>query len=534
MKLTVERALKIEGMNKCTLVAGKNGVQREIAFLDNMEVPDIAPWLKEKELLVTTGYSLYKDQGKLLELIEALHQSGASGLVIKTRFLGGISEQAIALADAYSLPLITIPDEMPSMELCMPLFRAILDVQNERLRFSSSIHNKFTALELSGGGLEEVADMLHRLLSMPVIIADKGFKISASVPDGTTMRTLYQQITPDLRRWAEAEDCGEDAAQFACGGQQVVVRKARFKEQVCSYILVVCPEGEFDDMHRVALDHAATTAALEFSKLDALSQRLSLMDNNFFIDIIMRNVKSEEEARQRAQYLGWQAPPFSLVVYDISHFEASARNRSELELLALKQQVAEEIRQSMLHRRIPCTIVSKSDSFSCLCAALDAPQLTQAAQATVRRVHERLKIQLTAGISGQVGSYTDIWAAHAEANDALTIGRKTGAGVVFAGEVKLERAVLHAENKDDFRALVESTVERLYRHDAKHRTEFVPTLQALVANMGVRSKTAQALFLHRNTLLLRIQRMEEITGCDLSRSETLLEMGMALRVRPML
>jgi len=31
-----------------------------------------------------------------------------------------------------------------------------------------------------------------------------------------------------------------------------------------------------------------------------------------------------------------------------------------------------------------------------------------------------------------------------------------------------------------------------------------------------------------------IQRMEEITGCDLSRSETLLEMGMALRVRSML
>ena len=65
-------------------------------------------------------------------------------------------------------------------------------------------------------------------------------------------------------------------------------------------------------------------------------------------------------------------------------------------------------------------------------------------------------------------------------------------------------------------------------------TALSPELQALVANMGVRSKAAQALFLHRNTLLLRIQRMEEITGRDLSRSETLLEMGMALRVRPML
>lgn len=190
MKLTVEQALQVEGMNKCTLVAGKRGVHREIAFIDNMEVPDIAPWLKEKELLITTGYSIYKNQRSLLELIEALHQAGASGLAIKTRFLGALSEEALALADAYSLPLITIPDEMPFMELCIPLFRAILGVQNERLSFSSAIHNKFTALELSGGGLEEIADMLHRLLSMPVIIADKTFKISASVPDGTMLRNL--------------------------------------------------------------------------------------------------------------------------------------------------------------------------------------------------------------------------------------------------------------------------------------------------------------------------------------------------------
>ena len=82
MKLTVERALKIEGMNKCTLVAGKNGVQREIAFLDNMEVPDIAPWLKEKELLVTTGYSLYKDQGKLLELIEHVEAKASTSKIV--------------------------------------------------------------------------------------------------------------------------------------------------------------------------------------------------------------------------------------------------------------------------------------------------------------------------------------------------------------------------------------------------------------------------------------------------------------------
>jgi DNA-binding PucR family transcriptional regulator len=50
--------------------------------------------------------------------------------------------------------------------------------------------------------------------------------------------------------------------------------------------------------------------------------------------------------------------------------------------------------------------------------------------------------------------------------------------------------------------------------------------------MGVRTKTADALYLHRNTLLHRIQKIEQLTGRDLSRSKELTDLALALRMRP--
>ena len=534
MKITVQHALTIGGLRRCKLVAGEQGLNREIGCVDSMEIPDITPWLKEKELLVTTGYSIHTDTKKLTMLIKDLYKANAAGIAIKTRFLGNLPQEALEAADQYGIPIIIIPDDMSAVELTMPLMRAILDLQNEKLRFSSHIHNKFTELELSGGGLGEIAAMLHRLLDMPVAIADQNINLLSAAPDGADIRETFQFLQKDIQKAVANSSIERDTLAVDIGDQHVKIRKARFKEQVCCYILIFSPETGLDDLHMIALDHAATTAALEFSKLDALNQRLRLMDNNCFVDIILQNIKSEEEAKYRTQYLSWQNPPFLLVVYDILNFKKQTKIRGEMELLSLKQRVAEKIRQTMEANRLPSTIISQSDSFSCLCAVTDISKAVLVAHAVVNAVQKEEQIRLTAGISEQANTYIEICRAYGEATDALSIARKKGQDVIYIGSVGFERAVFRSEDKSYFQQFVENTVGKLAVYDEKNQTEFLYTLQMLVDNMGIRSQTAQAMFLHRNTLLARIRRIEEIIGCDLSRSDRLLELGIALKLRPFL
>ena len=56
------------------------------------------------------------------------------------------------------------------------------------------------------------------------------------------------------------------------------------------------------------------------------------------------------------------------------------------------------------------------------------------------------------------------------------------------------------------------------------------TLKILIKNMGIRTKTAKELYLHRNTLFYRIKKIESILDCSLDREEKLIELGAAIRL----
>ena len=75
---------------------------------------------------------------------------------------------------------------------------------------------------------------------------------------------------------------------------------------------------------------------------------------------------------------------------------------------------------------------------------------------------------------------------------------------------------------------------KLIEYDQQNNSHLLQTLQELVNHMGVHTQTANALYLHRNTLLHRIRRIESLTGLDLSSSDDLYRANTALRIRKLL
>ncbi len=84
--LTVREAMKTGGLSKCRRLAGEAGLDNAITCVDCMEVPNIEPWLRSGELLITTGYALRDDENAIPYLLETLTMGTAAALAIKTRF----------------------------------------------------------------------------------------------------------------------------------------------------------------------------------------------------------------------------------------------------------------------------------------------------------------------------------------------------------------------------------------------------------------------------------------------------------------
>jgi purine catabolism regulator len=71
-------------------------------------------------------------------------------------------------------------------------------------------------------------------------------------------------------------------------------------------------------------------------------------------------------------------------------------------------------------------------------------------------------------------------------------------------------------------------VEPLEAYDSERGSDLLRTLRVFFAANGNASEAADRLFLHRNSLLYRLDRVEELTGLDLrdSRSRLALQLGL--------
>lgn len=281
--LTVREAMKTGGLSKCRLLAGEAGLDNAITCVDCMEVPNIEPWLRSGELLITTGYALRDDENAIPYLLETLTKGKAAALAIKTRFLGELKDTDIALAQRLGLPLFEMPSDMPTTEMVMPVVRMLTNRQVEIMEFSEKIHKRFTEIELSDGGFGKIAAVLSKLLQMPAAIVDGAGEILAAshIPDN--FEDLEDYILQEvLGQGSAAERCPREARGYTVFSRSVTVREA-----VRGYILVFCPVAALNEMQMIILDHSVTAAALEFSKRDGIRDNVNQLNTALFLDLVL-------------------------------------------------------------------------------------------------------------------------------------------------------------------------------------------------------------------------------------------------------
>jgi sugar diacid utilization regulator len=148
-----------------------------------------------------------------------------------------------------------------------------------------------------------------------------------------------------------------------------------------------------------------------------------------------------------------------------------------------------------------------------------------------RQLEAFFGLSVIVGCSGPSAGLVRIGAAKNQASEALRLARTEPEVEVQLFE-NLPRALrfLNGQDPEAMVDLYNRLVTPLAMHDARHRTSLLPTLRALYANNLSAHETAEALFIHRNTLRKRLERVESILGVDLDSLDDVLEIHLALRV----
>lgn len=122
--------------------------------------------------------------------------------------------------------------------------------------------------------------------------------------------------------------------------------------------------------------------------------------------------------------------------------------------------------------------------------------------------------------------------SHNEASSALRLARKVGGfNVVHHQKLGIYYLLLQIGDLDKLREYYHDFLDPILEHDKENNADLLSTLKAYLLCNGNIAKTSQKVFIHRNTLLYRLNQMRDLTGWDLEDAHTRMNLFVGILVR---
>lgn len=171
--ITVREILKLPEFSGVPVVGGSAGLDRVVTNINVMEVPDILDWVREGDMLLTTGYAIKDNPDAQRMLLPTLASKGLAVLGMKPkRYIDAIPPHMIDAANELEVPLLELPREANFSDLISAVLAELVNRQSRFVQLSLIAHRKFLNLLLQGGGLSEISGAAADILQAVVSIDD--------------------------------------------------------------------------------------------------------------------------------------------------------------------------------------------------------------------------------------------------------------------------------------------------------------------------------------------------------------------------
>jgi purine catabolism regulator len=123
--------------------------------------------------------------------------------------------------------------------------------------------------------------------------------------------------------------------------------------------------------------------------------------------------------------------------------------------------------------------------------------------------------------------------SYREASQSLSMAaRLRETKPLYFGNLSVYRLLFQLEGNPELESFMREALGPLL--DYEGGGDLLETLEAFCERLGNLSQTAEKLFIHRNSLLYRMERISQIAGLDMNNPDTRLAVHLALKVRKML
>jgi purine catabolism regulator len=513
------------------LVAGSEGMGREVAWCAVLRAraPAFDP-LRGGELVLLdpTVIPVVDPRLTLPRLIESLHGAGIAGIVVA----GPAADDSRRVAEALALPLFEVLDPAaPGLdELEQQVLRYIVDRRAELHERTADLHRQLSELALAGRGLRAVLDRLTELAGVPVIF-EHGTAIDYISAGRDRKLPLEVEAAVVQQRHALAawlRDVPLSAFDPPVtdrplpGGRTRLVAPILVQGAIAGFVSLVGGAGQLGEVHRLAVGRASHACAIEMVRDRAAKEAKDELEEDVVDILTGGRPGSPAAAAERLRRRGIELDARYLVAAG----QAGESGVSRLKAAWEKQ---------LSGMRLPA-LVRERDSSALAIVSLAGRRPPEPA-VLLRELQQAGRSacgQVAIGHGTVRSGAGEVAAAAREAEQALAMGTRLYGHdrIVAFQDLGLYRLLYSLQRQPELRAFTEEALARLGARD--RNGDLRRTLAAYLECNGSPTDAALRLKLHRNTVLYRLSRIEELLGVDLREAEARLTLHLALRIQDVL
>ena len=496
MAITVKDLIAVPSL-KTHLIAGATGLGRAISWAHVCELAEPWLWFGENELLMTTGLGVPSGAAAQVRYIESLAAVGAAGIAIgEPMHAPRLTDQMKAAADAQGLPLLLTAPEVPFIALARTVAGASVRESQARLAAIERLYDHMRTLSTT----EDISPLLTALsqeLHHRLVIVE-----GVRVQDGSGIHILDED--PEIADLL--------ATVRASSGTKNPTALVRLRDPSGSLaialpapnpatLLATPEEGRHTDVGLV--QHAAAVIAAQRANANAGRERARRLGSSLFARLLDGTIDST-------------------VAVD----ELIDRGLGSTRVLLAASATEDTTEWTDLHHRLDAEGVGHL----LLVRANTALMLVPAESRAIEVVLSHLPMTSRVGASEPFDRVSETRSASLQAQWALHQGGQRGGVERLTHFAPTETAVgfLPASLADNER-VARRVLGPLLSYDEDKRSQLLISLRVFLEENRSWQRAAARLFVHKQTLVYRIERVEQLTGRQLQSTGDVAELWLALQ-----
>lgn len=392
-----------------------------------------------------------------------------------------------------------------------------------------NLQNELLKALVSGGGLRELAQQISTFLGKEVLVINPSHRILASTfedIDFSEARLLKIVLGVPI----------PERTKVFLGEQEVEVLVCELSnsEKRLGFLLICEPGPDENNPIKRFVQQARAAFIIELQKQEQLLESSRHYKEAFLFDLLYGNMEDPADVITRGRFWGWELHlPHVSAVFELEDFELYS---SDLDLLNILSEIVHTVTVSLDKRAI---VFQRNEEVVLIQPVENKNHREKKAyfNMIIQKVKALSKEHLSSriirvGVGKEYANPTELFRSYQEAKVASKLGNllQDQNHTPFFIDLGIER-ILYNHDRQELEEFYKEMLNPLEQFDKSQKNELMETLEKYIMNHCDMKETAEALFLHPNTLRYRLKRIEEVLDIEVKDFDTILSLMVAFKIK---